>query len=514
MGALAAYSLYTGIFLLAGYLLYKLVMSGEKQMTLNRAVLWTIYAVAFAAYPLSTLHFRNGTAAPAAAVDFGLTPLAAAPAASSQLPGILVAIYLSGVVIALLAVIVTAVRLTSLVRTGHRQEHDGYTLVLLPAGKVAPFSWGHYVVMGEDDYAAAGSVITAHELAHIRHRHCADLLFAQAACILLWYNPAAWLMREELKTVHEYQADASVLDSGIEPRTYQMLLIKKAVGTRFQSLANSLNHSKLKKRITMMCKEKNSGLRRLRSIVLAMAPVVAVAVVNIPAVANAMASLRAAEMPVEKSEPEAPAQVTKAVSERKDSEKTGSAIFSQASFPGGFEALMNFLVNNVKYPEAAKAAGHEGKAVVKFTVHADGSLSDFNILKSSSWEELDKEALRVARSMPLWEPAVNESGEAVDMEFALPVNFKLSGSEKKTETADGNQTTKDEGAEAAENADSQVSFKIIATDNRPAPDITIDGKAATAADVQALDNNEIESVSVVKNNPDHPNGLIVIELKK
>ena len=112
MGALAAYSLYTGIFLLAGYLLYKLVMSGEKQMTLNRAVLWTIYAVAFAAYPLSTLHFHNGTAAAVAAVGFELTPLAAAPSASSQLPGILVAIYLAGVVIALLAAIVTAIRLT------------------------------------------------------------------------------------------------------------------------------------------------------------------------------------------------------------------------------------------------------------------------------------------------------------------------------------------------------------------------------------------------------------------
>lgn len=228
----------------------------------------------------------------------------------------------------------------------------------------------------------------------------------------------------------------------------------------------------------MMCKEKNSGLRRLRGLVLAMAPVVAVAVVNIPAVANAMASLRAAEMPAEKSEPEAPAQVTKTVSERKGSEKSGSAIFSQASFPGGMGELMNFLVNNVKYPEAAKAAGHEGKAVVKFTVHADGSLSDFSILKSSSWEELDEEALRVARSMPLWEPAVNENGEAVAMEFALPVNFKLG------------------------------------PDRRPAPDYTIDGKPATASEVEKLSNDEIKSVDVVKNDPNHPNGLVVIELKK
>lgn len=229
----------------------------------------------------------------------------------------------------------------------------------------------------------------------------------------------------------------------------------------------------------MMCKEKNSGLRRLRGLVLAMAPVVAVAVVNIPAVANAMASLRAAEMPVEKSEPEAPAQVTKTVSERKGSEKSDSAYVSQASFPGGIGEMMNFLVNNVKYPEAAMKAGHTGKAVVRFTVRADGSLTDFGILKSTSWEELDEEALRVARSMPLWEPAVNESGEAVDMEFALPVDFKLSGDVKKGE-----------------------------------PDYTIDGRPATKAEVEKLNNDEIKSVDVVKNDPNHPNGLVVIELKK
>lgn len=229
----------------------------------------------------------------------------------------------------------------------------------------------------------------------------------------------------------------------------------------------------------MMCKEKNSGLRRLRGLVLAMAPVVAVAVVNIPAVANAMASLRAAEMPVEKSEPEAPLRIVKVGSRHKGSEKSDSAYVSQASFPGGFEALMNFLANNVKYPKAAKEAGHEGKAVVHFIVRADGSLSDFSILKSSSWEELDKEALRVARSMPLWEPAVNESGEAVDMEFALPVNFKLSGDVKKGE-----------------------------------PDYTIDGRPATKAEVDKLNPNEIESTTVIQNDPNHPNCLIVIVLKK
>ena len=99
---------------------------------------------------------------------------------------------------------------------------------------------------------------------------------AQLVAVFQWYNPAAWLMREELKAVHEYQADSGVISSGVNPREYQMLLIKKAVGARFPSLANSLNHSKLKKRITMMYNPKTSASRRLR--VLALAPAFAAAV--------------------------------------------------------------------------------------------------------------------------------------------------------------------------------------------------------------------------------------------
>lgn len=85
------------------------------------------------------------------------------------------------------------------------------------------------------------------QLKHVRSRHWIDLLIAQAVCVVNWFNPAAWLMRDELMLVHEYQADMAVIDHGHDPQEYQMLLIKKAVGSRFPSLANSLNHSKLKK---------------------------------------------------------------------------------------------------------------------------------------------------------------------------------------------------------------------------------------------------------------------------
>ncbi len=95
-------------------------------------------------------------------------------------------------------------------------------------------------------------------------------------------------MREELKNTHEYQADEAVIASGANPKDYQMLLIKKAVGSRFPSLANSLNHNKLKKRVTMMYKSKSSVGRRLCALALIPAGVIASMATNLPVVSSAI----------------------------------------------------------------------------------------------------------------------------------------------------------------------------------------------------------------------------------
>ena len=105
--------------------------------------------------------------------------------------------------------------------------------------------------MPDTDLQEDNRAIVEHEQAHIRLRHSWDLLLAQACIVVQWFNPAAWLVKQELQNIHEYEADEAVLASGVNAKEYQLLLIKKAVGSRLYSLANSLNHSSLKKRITM-----------------------------------------------------------------------------------------------------------------------------------------------------------------------------------------------------------------------------------------------------------------------
>ena len=124
----------------------------------------------------------------------------------------------------------------------------------------------------------SGEEILTHEMAHIRARHSVDMLICSFCVILQWFNHAVWLLKQELENIHEYEADESVINHGIDAKHYQLFLIKKAVGSqRFTSMANRFNHSKLKKRITMMLKRKSNPWARLKY--LYVLPLTAVAVV-------------------------------------------------------------------------------------------------------------------------------------------------------------------------------------------------------------------------------------------
>jgi hypothetical protein len=84
---------------------------------------------------------------------------------------------------------------------------------------------------------------------------------------LFWFNPAVRILKRELRDIHEYEADKGVIQSGVDAIKYQLLLIKKAAGSSSYALANSLNHSKIKKRITMMLKKESSKVARMKTLI-------------------------------------------------------------------------------------------------------------------------------------------------------------------------------------------------------------------------------------------------------
>ena len=165
-----------------------------------------------------------------------------------------------------------------LIKSGKKTKLENGIRLIITEQPVSPFSWMKYIVISRIDMEENGKEILIHEKAHIGAGHSFDMLLAGICSIMHWFNPASWLLKQELQNVHEYEADEQVIRHGIDEKHYQLLLIKKAVGSqRFTSMANSFNHSKLKKRITMMLRQKSSSYGRLKY--LYVLPLTAVAVV-------------------------------------------------------------------------------------------------------------------------------------------------------------------------------------------------------------------------------------------
>lgn len=484
MGELFSITLVSGIILLCMYLPYKLLLSGERQHRFNRAVIICMYLVAITVPLLPRISFPVGETANEAATtavgNIAIGPLTGGVLAAHApvWTRVVLWIYIVGVAVTLLKFLWSYLRLMHIIRQGHKEKREGYTLVIADDAALSPFSWRKYVVVGDPQDADEHSAVMVHELRHLSAGHSIDIFIARLYAILVWYNPVSWLVIDELKTVHEYEADEAVIDSGANLKEYQMLLIKKTAGARLPSLANSLNHSKLQKRVTMMYQSKSKLAGKFSTLALLPALAIGMAVVSVPSVASVIsdaseATLMESSHKVSKNSDNAetaavsgvPVSDAMASSETVASESMDAisemdepvsenasedpveaelpsdkergevyvAVEKQAEFPGGIQALMQWLSMNVRYPEDAMKNDAQGRVIVKFVVNPDGSISDPTVLKSVE-PSLDQEAIRVVMAMPKWEAAEN-NGQKVASYFNLPIAFKLSAPEPKDSTA-------------------------------------------------------------------------------
>lgn len=180
---------------------------------------------------------------------------------------LLAALYAGGAVLTLGSFLLSHRRMRQLVRRCPVRECGGCRLVIGPRGQQS-FSWGRIVVLSQEDYEQNRETVLLHERMHLHYCHTADLLWMELLIVLHWFNPAAWLLMRELREVHEFEADRGVLSHGIDATQYQLLLVKKSVGTSLYSMASGFGHSKLKQRINMMLKKRTNRLARLKLLLL------------------------------------------------------------------------------------------------------------------------------------------------------------------------------------------------------------------------------------------------------
>ena len=295
---------------------------------------------------------------------------------------------------------------------------------------VSPFSWMNYVVVNAQDLAENGRGILLHELGHITHRHTFDLLLTELCLIVQWFNPAIWLMREELQDIHEFEADEAVLNAGVNAREYQLLLIKKAAGSRLQSITNSLHHSSIKKRITMMQKKKSNPWAQTKYLLAV--PVAALSMVLLATPAATALSKEIAGCKVSNLFPDDQTNQEKKVSglvmetvSSNDDDEVKTVCEVEPQYPGGGQELMKFIAENIRYPKECVDNKIEGRVILSFIVEKDGSVSNIEEMRSPN-PLLADEAKRVLTLMPKWTPGMQD-GEAVRVRFIIPVTFLLPG---------------------------------------------------------------------------------------
>ena len=259
------------------YMFYRLMLARETFHRVNRIVL-LLTALASYLLPLCVITMHRTVKMEGLPMvtldDLQMDAVLAESVAETPLWQILLStLFIIGMVVTLSHTLMSMFRIIMLIKRCEKHlQSDGITICVSENTQITPFSWMHFIVMNRNDYEILDPAILAHERGHIRLHHSWDLLLVDTLTALQWFNPAMWMLRQDLRAIHEYEADGAVLSQGINARQYQYLLITKAGGIGGYSIANGINHSALKNRITMMTNKtsKNSHLLKL----LALLPIV------------------------------------------------------------------------------------------------------------------------------------------------------------------------------------------------------------------------------------------------
>ncbi len=345
---------------------------------------------------------------------------------------ILSIIYISGAVFFLLKFLSKLARLYYLYTRFPKSKFNGFTAVLLDEDH-APFTFFNILFISSNDYQnGADDEIIVHEKAHRDLYHSFDVILLEIMTIIQWFNPLIWLMRNSLKSEHEYMADQKVLLKGYDKVRYQKLLFEKSLGISALNLTNNFNYSLLKKRLKMMTKNKSGILTKVKYLLSVPAVFMVFGFISLNISANAQEEPVYVEVDV--------------MAKYKD---------------GGQEGLLKHITTNLKYPESAKKHGVSGKIFVKFNVGKNGKVGDIKVVKTyfkasssktnkskdevvvvgydntennvsenneklmdKAKADLEAEALRVFKSLGDFTPA-QKDGKNVITSFVFPVNFEL-----------------------------------------------------------------------------------------
>ena len=399
MQYLVNYSLNAGLIIMILWAGYQFALSRNTNFKTSRVALLSIYLLAALLPFMPIISFiPSEIALVGGNVEVGKIEASNNPTVSGiQFNRIIGLIYATGCLVVTFFLSIGWYKIIRIIKNANKEERIGYILAISPLSSTAPFNCWRYIVVNEKD--AYNETILAHESKHVFYGHTFDLILGQFVLVLQWWNPAAWLMFRSLRTLHEYQADEGVLTEGYSRCEYELLMLNRAIEKQNFFLANTFSSGSLNARITMMGKRRKQS-SKLSYLVLIPVILLAALFPKIPF----------AQTPIE---------------------PTQNLVFVEGSetmpeYPGGEQAMMSAILWEVKYPHDLLEKGASGVARIGFTVNTDGSMSDFKVVKSSGFDELDREAIRAIQSS-LKESWISGTvdGKAVASAVSIPVTFYI-----------------------------------------------------------------------------------------
>lgn len=425
-----AYIVTSGLLLSVFYAFFMLLMRKTTFFTFNR---FSLMAGSLLCLALPLIHWDfSGTAVsnviptlplPQAVVSAEGGTLNAADKGISWL-GVVSGIYFLGAFVVLIMNILSVIQTSRMIASGEHIQKDGFKVTIVDA-PVASFSFLGHIVISREDFTATPVILT-HEMSHVRKHHSVDVLLFSVVTVLHWFNPLVWLARAELKMLHEYEADESVINQGVNAADYQLLLVKKAVGEHRFRLANGFNHTKLSNRITMMMSEKTNGWIRLSYV--ACVPLLACMLCFCTSNKQTPEMTERTEDALD-AEPQDINEVvaigfTDSTTAEEDEPVPLQSAEVKPMFQGGDANNFSKWINErLIYPQDAKDAGKQGRVVLQFTVNKVGRMENIRVLRGC-YQSLDEEALRVVKASPEWKPGMMD-GKAVSVTYTFPIVFKL-----------------------------------------------------------------------------------------
>lgn len=478
MNALGMYLFQVNIGLVLFYLFYRLLFAGDTFWKTRRVYLLLSFVVSFL-YPLLSIESWLTRPEPVQSALLRISTLPeinVMPQESSSFflsdlmpETILAGIYMLIVMVLLIRLMMQLIAILRFRMKGNLIELFGIQVVDIDES-ITPFSFFGRIYLNPRMHSDMEiKQILVHELTHVQQKHSLDVLMTEFICILFWYNPAVWLLKRDIRQNLEFLADNKVLQSGVDSRTYQYHLLQLSYQSPEVKIGNNFNISPIKKRIIMMNK-KNSNKTALLKYALIVPLVLALIVVanaqdivkkakkSLPPVTEIKVDEAKADVKQDvKTEIKSVDEIVPEVQELKE-EKIYEMPEKMPEYPGGSNALMTFLAQNVRYPVAAQEAGVQGKIFVKFVVDKAGAILNPVVIMSeikgdetpkaeskdaeiqvigyakkdekaeqdrvAGMKALEKEAIRVVSALANFIPG-EDKGEKVSVYYVLPLNFRL-----------------------------------------------------------------------------------------